>query len=162
MSSTQLFSNRGLDIINQLRRQFLTRLHQTEQHNGFIHIPWSSLSHADGIPQLGEPILQNAIDLCRTESHTRWIQHAIGSAEEREALGHGMVHDEIAVRPDIVVFLKVGAEVPLAVLVAPEIHRHVGEGLGGDQFSWCAVRYGLALDPAAPFNQGIVHLNLQS
>lgn len=55
-------------------------------------------------------------------------------------------------RPDVVVFFKVGAEVAGPVGIVPKVDGHVGERGVGNEFAWLAIWDGYAGDTWAAFD----------
>ncbi len=156
MSGAQLLADRALNVTGQGRREALAGLHHAEEHDRLVRVLRPPLAHADRVAQLGKAVLEHAVDLGAAEAHARRVQDAVGAPQEDQLPRRRVDHDEVAMRPHVVVLLKVGREVAGARRVVPEAHRHVGERGCGDEFAGRAVADRDAFDAAAAFDKGVV------
>src|SRR5439155_26058011 len=115
------------DGVAQLRRE-QTDLRQLQNwHDTLITTPRLADNHAAG--DFGE-LLEDPVDLSRTDAHPAGLQYGVRAAEKCNAAGLAMDADIIAMPP--YVFAGIGGEVGRAVFatvrVVPEVQGHGGRG----------------------------------
>src|SRR6185312_6558074 len=94
------------------------------------------LADADRLCDLRH-LLDLVVDFRRADAHAARIERRVRAAMDDDAAMRGPL-GEIAMAPDIVEALEIGAVIFGAVRIVPEFDRHGWEGAGADEFALLA------------------------
>ena len=140
VSGPSLALDRLLHPVHQTLIILLPLLHHEKQHYPLVLVRRPPLPHTYTVLYTIPKILvDNIVDLRRPETHTAWVQHAVGPAEEYDVLRHRVDHDEVAVHPAVIEPRKVAVVVALRAVRAPEHYRHIRERRVCNQLAWLTV-----------------------